>query len=288
MSYISVPSSFILEATRDQWGSTATLWDPSPKHAYGWNARVPGSDTPKPIDVVGYSEKKYGQDWRVVLTHMGPDGWAWFNPFREAWQLQPVLLIAREFRWEAAQVNWGIQNLEANVRYVRDWYRSQLGKSFRILDRTQIIDCGKSAQSLIDLARSSAEPGKRFDFLYWCRDTYAASVRRTSPNILYVIATLTGNHPDEDYGAAATSNYCAVSSFASSVKIDPAAPTAAMKRIAYALGHEGGHCLGLPHPDAALPDAPRSIMLWGEPPAAIFIAQEKQLLANSPYLFQES
>lgn len=287
--YTTIPRSFLESAARAQWGGSATLVQTS-QHAYGWGAKVPGKAEAQPIDLHGYSERCYGASRQVVLNHLGAEGWAWFE--ESGYTFQPVLIFGSEWRWDIGAVQWGVDNFWTNLCFMQTWLQQQLGKTFRLAERPQLIDCGRSSADLIALARSTAEPNKRFDLLGWVRQAYSAQVRPSSRTV-YMVATFTGNSPGEDFGAAGDcpGNFCAVSSFASSVKID-ATLTEVMTRLAYAITHEGLHTQGLPHsPYDGLSDAQKtlngsSVMLWGRPGAGgILLPAEKQQLQSSPYFF---
>lgn len=285
--YISFSQHYMNECAKWQYNDSGACAINENNHAYGWEALL-SDGSKRGLNLQAFTDAKFGgshKNWRVILTNMGKDGWWFHNPFNQDWVIQPVLFVDSKFAWDTAAVNKATSCYENNLKYVQAWLKEQMGKTFSIASRTQLVIVNEGEDFLLNLARSTSQDGKRFDMLYWCRDKLNSEYKRTNPNMIYSMALFTGDHPAEDYGAGAVSNYSAVSSMNTSVRINPDAMTQIMSQVAYGVGHELFHCFGLPHPDESHGENwQSSIMYWGKPPNAHLTHIEKSRIKNNQYL----
>lgn len=256
-------------------------------HAWGWRARKPHDSTQYGLNLQQYYNDIYGSNWRVIQTGLTSNDWAVHNPYRIEcdYTVQPVIIMPAEMAGHQIAVGAAIRRYEANWRFCQGWVREQLGRTFQLLSKTQLVIVPATAQELLDLARSTQMPDQRFEMLYKMRNWTENQHKRTNPNIKYAMALHTGEHPAEDYGSAAIANYLALSSDNTSIAIDPALTEYSHRRAAYDMIHELFHTLGLGHTDSTQGENWRqSIMYQGNPPRAIITDFERQKLMNSPFL----
>lgn len=255
-------------------------------HAYDWKVRTMDGQL-KGLDIQGYADRHYGGNWRSVLVGVGKNGWKWYNPFKDNWLLQPVLMVAKGIGRDIEAVEQGKENLRINAEYAQAWYREKLGKTFSLSPHTILAICPDDIDKVLHLARSTKEKATRFALLdYHKRILYQRLGNRVNSNIIYACASFTGYHPNEDFGSAAQGNVFALSSDNTSLTIDPDNWTKATRRAAYDFIHESGHSKGLSH-STEHDDGPgykKSIMYSGEPPTAILLPREREFLLNHPMM----
>jgi hypothetical protein len=276
-----------LQVAKQQYGKRAELWD-TPSHAYGWHARLQGDPSRYDLDIHGFVRTKFGKNWCVVQSSFEGYGWRRFDPFDAAhdWAILPVILVARDQIGDEAAIGRATQTYRHNIAGMAEWYASRLGRTFKLLE-PQLFASPRTTAEWYAIYMDQRD---RSDLWKACQEEVLASYsRRTNANIIYVVTQYCGDTPLWDYDAAGGSFgagfVAVVSSFACCQRYDPTIVGSTLdKTVIYALGHEVGHCLGLPHPDDKEPGAGQSIMLWGRPPDAIFLAQERERLLTSPYL----
>lgn len=269
----------------DQYGPGATA-ECSGDHAYDWHARTLDGQK-KSLDLQGYADRHYGGNWRAVLVGVGRNDWKWYNPFKDNWLVQPVLMVARGIGQDVAAVERGKERLRINAEYAQAWYREKLGKTFSLSPHSIIAICPDDVEAVLKIARSTKGKAKRFDLLDYHKGVlYACLGNRVNSNIIYACASFTGYHPKEDFGSAAQGNVFALSSDNTSLTINPHNWTRETRRAAYDFIHENSHSLGLSH-STEYDDGPnywQSIMYQGEPPSAILLPREKEFLTNHPMI----
>lgn len=288
--YITISESFILQAARHFYGSTATLW-PNDGHAFKWAAKKPNDNTRYSIDLQSYSQKSileggagYSADWRVVLTGLHKEGWAWFNPFQQNYQVIPLIQVAQDFIWNSAsELNAARDNFAHNVRKVSEFYKGQIGSDFIVHDPMMMYS-GRSSQKWYDIYQQCTKAETRFMLYDVVRaDIETAFARRINSNLIFVTTQYCGNQPTWDWGAAGGGNVSVVSAFACCHRYNPDTAGQWEQTVAYAIGHEVGHCFGLPHSDPKLDTTGKALMLRGFPPNAIFLDNEKTILKNNAF-----
>jgi hypothetical protein len=285
--YKGIDDQVYLKAAQRQYGSDTTLW-PNAGHAYQWHAKRPANEQRYPINLQGYSDSLYSQNWRITMAE-GVDkyAWRWLNTFSLDWAVLPVMFVAADVIWEVQAVKDAAARWARNLEWTSDWYASKLeGKRFRVC-KPQVISDRGTAADIQKLYLSSMAPDKRF--LPWetCHKNYnSAMAGRVNANLIYAITHYAGPQADWDYAAAGGGPYLFVSSFATLHDLsnfytltDPTKQT-----LAYAIAHEIGHCFGLGHTESQLAaDWQQSIMQASRPPAAILADYERKRLLNNPF-----
>lgn len=277
MSYTQIGENFITLAARDQYGSSATITN-TDGHAYGWKAVVNGQH--KSIDLHGYSAKRYGSDYRVLLTDLSKWGWKWFNPFQNDFKVCPILFIPADQCRSIEIVRTIALNFLKNINHPKDFYFSKLGKTFTVLDQVQLIICYEDSKWFEDLSKLSLVDGHRFDYLNQCRVLYENSIKRVNPDIIYVASVYCGNRTDLGDGAAAVSRFIMLPPNNCVLSINPEK----YDLVNYAVSHEIGHGLGLHHPAQDVPERKTYLMGGGVPPYAKFLDYEVDKLKTSQFL----
>jgi len=285
--YIQIGYSVILEAARWAYGPTTELWPNDTHHAYGWAAKKPGDTRRYPVDLKGWCRAKYGADWQVVQTGFDEWGWQFFHPYRQDWQVVPVILFAKDtLSRPIAELNGAAETFHQNCLRVADWYEGQ-GVGRLTVMRPTLFGSDKTAVEWQQLYMDQAD---RYDSWKVCQaDLLRFYGNRINSNLIYVCTQYCGATADWDYDAAGGGWLTFVSSFATlpANLYDPAAPTPRAQTVAYAIGHELGHCLGLQHTDASMGNASgiqNAIMQRGMPPLAVLVPYEKDRLATNPFL----
>jgi hypothetical protein len=275
----------VLAAARRQYGPTTELWpNPAPGHAYSWQAKKPNDSTRYSIDLQPWCSAAYGADTRVVQSSF--DGWKRFNPYAYDWHVLPVVLVATDRFWDAAAIQQGVANFRHNLACVADWYQTQIGKSLRLLEPQ--LFCGRrTSKEWYDLYVNQTD---RYDLWKACDEELVRLYgNRLNANILYVVTQYCGYTPEWDWDAAGGMMHigrgflAVVSSFATSWRFENGSAPTWDETVLYALGHEMGHCLGLPHTPDTQAGWDRSIMRRGMPLSAILTAEEKAKLATNPF-----
>lgn len=254
-------------------------------HAYGWKAVIPSGEK-RSLDLQGYYNTKH-PGYIVIHTSLKPSGWAVTNPKDSAndYLIQPVVIISDDQTWNVATVQHGIDTYRRNWETIQRWTKGKLGRTIRLASQTQLVIRPETSQQLLDLARSTSNDGNRFDLFLRLKDWTQQRYSVTNPRIIYACALYTGNHPEEDYGAAANQNWVALSSCNTSWQIDDQKWDPKSSRVAYGMAHELFHCFDLPHPDASHGEGwQQSLMYWGQPPGAGFTTKELVTIGKTRYL----
>lgn len=288
MDYIPFHPGYMQQCAEWLYGPTAKAMNTT-GHAYGWYAKLPNGKE-CPLDLQGYADAMFGgvnKNWRVILTNLGADGWWFHNPYNNDYIMQPVMIVPHELG-NIPLINRATGRYESNWRYVRKWLKqANDGRTFTQANRTQLVMVPYTAEQLRQMARDTAQDGKRFDLLWWARKELLNRYKRINPNIIYACALYTGeNDQAEDYGSGSDmGNTLVLSSDNTAIQINDPPMIANHKRAAYDMAHEYLHCLGLHHTDESQgADWKHSIMIWGEPDEAILTDYEKNKLRPSPHL----
>lgn len=286
-------NDFPNEMCRYWYGNQATFWPQTGNgHIWDWAAKKPNDPARYGLNFQQFSDacRPYGKNWRIV-PGFAADGRSpldqyslrYFHPYSWDWHVLPIVLVASNHNRDNEGVRLGCENYLHNLNAVSDWYSSQLGKGFRIL-RPIAIPTQISVSGWKTIYDDTADRG---DLLWRCRDLVAKYFdNRINSNIIYAMTQYNGYAPDWDYDAAASSNFCTVSSFATNWKFYPGTSSPMDETVMYALAHELGHCFGLGHTEQAMAageDWAKSVMLWGKPNDAIFVKYEKDRLKSSPF-----
>lgn len=270
-----------------QYGPQAGVWE-MPNHAYGWAARKPNDNNRYPLDLHAYTKAIYGGDCRVVQRNFGGAGWARFYPLDKAhdWTILPVILVASDQIMDVPGINVAIENYRYNVGVMADWYQSQLGKRLTILE-PQLFGNWRNSDQWLQIYKDQTD---RYDLWNLCQqEVVEAYGKRINPNIIYLVTQYCGLHPDWDWDAAGgpmSTGFgflSVVSAFACCWKFQPNTPSPYDETVIYAMGHEVGHCFGLPHTSSDQPGWQNSIMQRGMLPTAILTDVEKSRLQTSPF-----
>lgn len=293
--YRGISDQTYLDAAKLQYGSDTVLW-PNGGHAYQWHARRPGNEQRYPINLQGYSDTKYSQNWRITLAE-GVDkyAWRWLNTFEHDWVVLPVMFCAADFIWEIPAISEAAARWANNLVWTSDWYASKLGKRFKVC-KTQVIPDKRTSKQIADLYnQSKTYPGmtdqqyQTARFLPWrsCMDDYNAHMKgRVNGNVIYAFTHYAGPAADWDFAAAGGGPYLFVSSFATVHDLSNFYVINDQRKqtLAYAIAHEIGHCFGLGHTESTLAaDWDQSIMQAARPPAAIFASYERERLLKNPF-----
>jgi len=279
VTYISISQNFITDTARWQYNNAALNIENTTGHAYGWKAILPNGQRGS-INIHGYSETRYGTDWRVLLTDLGPDGWKHFNPYNNDFTVCPILFVPADFYRAIDPVRRAAQTLLGNVRHSRDWYKKVLGKTFAVLDQVQLMICNAPSSYYVGLSELSNVEGHRFDYLNECRAQYETQVKRINPDIIYVASAYCGENPEFGAGAAAVSRFIMLPPNNCIIPINPLK----YDLVNYAISHEIGHGLGLSHPAQDVPERKTYLMGGGVPPTAKFLDYEIEKLNASLFL----
>ncbi len=284
---LTIGSGFILEAAKAQYGVYTELWPNTMDHVFGWQAKRPNDSTRYSINIHGYSEQKYGANWRVIQQGFNQWGWAWFNPYDTAndYYILPVVFVASDHLWNVNNIHSGRDTYLHNAYHAMEWYRTQMsGKAPRIMYPHLFPSTLTSEQ----WRQMFVDQTNRFDtWDFMGRELRRVYNNRLNPNIIYACTAYCGPNGDWNYDAAGGGNWTSASSNCTLHRYAPTG-TQAQKTPAYVLIHEVGHCLGLPHTDRSLGDATgieRAVMLNNTPPECVLVPYEKQRLTNSPFLF---
>lgn len=287
---IRIPEDFILRAARSQHGAQATLW-PNDGHAFKWAAKKPGDETRYGIDLQAYSQKPvaeggagYSADWRVTLAGMGKGDWAWFNPFQQNYEIVPFIQVAQDFIWSSAdELNKARDNFHHNVKQVAEFYRQKVGSYLTVHDPLMAYS-NRSSQKWYDIYQQCTKAETRFMLYDVVRQDIETMLgRRINSNLIFVTAQYCGNQPTWDWGAAGGGWLCVVSAFACCHRYNASTAGQWEQTVAYAIGHEMGHCFGLPHTDPKQDSTGLALMQRGFPPNAIFTQQELTNLRNNAF-----
>lgn len=271
-----------------QYGPQAGVW-PNDAHAYNWKAHKPSDLGKYDLDIHAHTKAIYGGDCRVVQRNFGAAGWARFYPFDPAcdYSIIPVVLVASDQVWGAAAINVAIDNYRHNVGVMADWYKAQTNREFKVLE-PQLFGNWRNSDQWLQIYKDQTD---RYDLWKLCQaELFAAYGNRINPNAIYLVTQFCGAHPDWDWDAAGgpmSTGFgflAVVSAFACCWKYRPDTPSPYDETVIYAMGHEVGHCLGLPHTPSSQPGWEKSIMQRGMLPGAEFTQEEVIRLKTSPYL----
>jgi len=299
--YLGINEDVYLAAARWQYGPSATLW-PNPGHAYQWNARIPNNMTRLPINLQGYSDANFSQNWRVVMAE-GVDkyAWRWFNTYNPdpgksvEWKVLPVVFVTRDQIWNISEVGAAASRWAHNLQAVSAWYLAKLGKAFKVC-RPQIIPDSKDMLGLRSHYEASKttegmtpEQYQKARYLPWdtaVSDYKAHMAQRVNTNVIYAMTHFAGLAADWDFAAAGGGPWLYVSSFATVHTLTDLLTVSnpRLQTLGYAIAHEIGHCFGLGHTDSQLAgNWQQSIMQAAKPPHAVLCDYEKQRLLNNPF-----
>lgn len=280
--YIGIGDTHFLEAARWQYGSDTQLW-PNDGHAYQWHAKRPLNQQRYPINLQGWSDSRYSQNYRVVMAE-GVDRHAWrfFNTYSRDWLVVPVVYVAADHIWNMPECKAAASTWANNLQVVSEWYRGQLGKGFQVC-RPQVVPDYRNTAQIWNLYQSSKTDDTSSPARYLPWDTaindYKAHMRgRINTNLIYAFTHYAGPSAAWDFAAAGGGAYLFVSSFGT-VERAQDNPT-----LFYATAHEIGHCFGLGHTEHTLASNwQQSVMQAARPPQAILCEYEKQRLLNNPF-----
>lgn len=293
--YIGIADQTYLDAARWQHGQNATLW-PNDGHAYQWQAKRPNDQARYGINLQGWSDSKYSQNYRIILAE-GVDkyAWRWLNTYSLDWAVLPVVFVPTDLIWRTQEVGAAASRWAHNLLRVSEWYQSKLGKKYRVC-KPQVVPDSRSRSGVWDLYQSSITTGtetpeqyseKRYKPWRTVIDDYYAHMRnRVNTNLIYAFTHYTGTDTDWDYAAAGGGANLFVSSFATTHTLPDLATVTDPRQqtLAYAIAHEIGHCFGLGHTEHTLAaNWQQSVMQAARPPQAILCEYEKQRLLNNPF-----
>jgi hypothetical protein len=294
--YIGISDQTYLDAARWQHGQSTQLW-PNDGHAYQWNAKKPNDSTKYGINLQGYSDSKYSQNYRIVMAE-GVDkyAWRWLNTYSLDWAVLPVVFVASDLIWRTQEVGVAASRWAHNLQRVSDWYGSKLGKQFRVC-KPQVVPDSRSRSDIYNLYQSSKTSEgmtpAQYDqsrYLPWrtaIADYQSHMRNRVNTNLIYAFTHYTGTDTDWDFAAAGGGSYLFVSSFATTHTLPDLATVSDPRQqtLAYAVAHEIGHCFELGHTEQQFADNwQQSIMQAARPPGAILCDYERsRLLNNHPF-----
>jgi hypothetical protein len=215
-----------------------------------------------------------------------------------AHQVVPIVILASEYAdaktdlRKKAEVAAGVENFLSVNRYVREWYRHPVGRTY-LLAPAKIAFSKLTAQEWLDLSESSVVAENRFDFVWRAFEIVEPDVRE---DCRYSVTVFAGNEPEAWLGAAAAGNVAVVPPRAASVRcpvftsdnhppIDERSADAA-----YALAHELGHAFGLPDSAEVFTDESHyrdSFMHAAKPPQMGMLAEDRKRLRESPFFIGE-
>lgn len=267
------------------WGPTRTS-----EHLWSWRA-VAAGQPPQNIDLKRAVNRQCGPDYKLV--HIGAHAYDWraFAPMINNYYVVPVLQIAADFFYDIAAVRQALANYNSGIASIREFYRLQTGKTFRLLPpicqytpitATQWYDLAQL--SLFDSHRA-AYGDKSIELL---KSGFGGVM---NPHLIYLVTQFCGPNP-----ASKISPYGAINR--GNISIVPATACLEERTVSdkndfhalYAIGHELGHAFGLPHSDMITPRPDNygdSLMLWGwnGRDNAILLDSEKAKLLQTPYFF---
>lgn len=293
--YMGIGDQFYLDAAVKQYGSGTTLW-PNSGHAYQWNAKRPNNEQRYPIGLQAYSDSKYASNWRVTMAE-GVDkyAWRWLNTDLWSYHVIPVMFVASDWIWQVNEVGAAASRWAHNLQRVSDWYKSQLGKGFRVC-RPQVVGDVRTVNQIWQMYQDSrtfdgmtSEQFQNARYLPWntaIKDYNAHMGGKVNQKVIYAFTHFAGPNADWDFAAAGGGAYLFVSSFATCHTLpDLNSPMdSRLQTVAYATAHEIGHCFDLRHTDQSLaPNWQQSIMQAARPPGAILCEYEKQKLITNPF-----
>lgn len=278
----------MLAIARWQYGPIATL-HPYPAHAWGWAAKLPGSDTKLGLNLQGYVDYKFGNTTRVVMKGMGPNDWACFKVLDTDYVVQPVTVLAKEAVWDVQKVKDAVDIYFHNVCAMSDWYATQLGRGYKVLQPV-VIPGTRTIQDWYNILVDQAD---RYDLYKACQQELSRYYGgKLNENIVYAVTQFCGDKPTWDADAAGgrlanePGYQAVVSAFACCHRYALDNPSEQDNVVAYCLAHELGHCFGLPHTDPVNGDArgiEKAVMIRNYPPDAILVPYEKVRLDSSPF-----
>lgn len=288
-SFIQIGGTFHKEMAQYFYGSNADVWPNSPPgHIHDWAGRLPNNKRRLPLNFQQFSDAKmpYGANWRIVANY-GDDGKSpldsysmrYFNPYNWDWHIVPIIQVASDYWRENEKIRIAADNYLHNLKVVSDWYKSQVGQGFRLL-RPIIICSQRNRTQWKDIYVANTD---RYDLWKICSDDLRSYFsHRVNPNIIYCVTQFCGPDAVWDYDAAGGGGIMVVSSFSTTMKYYPNTTDQTDNTILYAMGHEIGHNLGMPHSEG--PDKYKSIMYTAKPPEAILLQYEiEKLKSNSPF-----
>jgi len=293
--YIGIGDQTYLDAARWQYGQGTTLW-PNAGHAYQWHCQKPLNQQKYPIDLQGYSDSRYSQNWRIVMAE-GVDkyAWRWLNTYTIDWQVLPVVFVATDWIWDIQAVGAAASKWAHNLQRVSDWYGSKLGKQFRVC-KPQVMADTRSVQQVWQMYQDSktyngmtSQQYQAARYLPWntVLNDYKNGMRqRVNTNVIYACTHFAGPEADWDFAAAGGGSFLFVSSFATVHTLPDLATVSDTRQqtLAYAIAHEIGHCFGLGHTEQQYAaDWQQSIMQAARPPQAILCDYEKARLLKNPF-----
>lgn len=213
-------------------------------------------------------------------------------------QVVPIIILASEYAEsktdirKMAEVAVGAENFLSVNRYVREWYRHHVGKTY-MLAPTKIAFSNMTTKEWLDLSELSVVDENRFDFVERAFEIVKPVVRK---ECRYSVTIFAGDEPDAWLGAAAPENVAVVPPRAASVRcpvftsdnnppIDERSADAA-----YAVAHELGHTFGLPDSAEVYEDKNYyrySFMHAAKPPHMGMLAEDRKRLIESPFFVRE-
>lgn len=260
------------------------------EHLWQWKAEAPSRPS-LDIDLQRAATRQCGPDYKVIHTGIHAYDWAAFAPVLTNYYIVPVMQIAADMFYDIAAVRQALENFNSGIASVREFYRLQTGKTFRLLPPIcQYTPL--TALQWYDLAQLSLYDSHRAEYgdkaIELLRSGFGGAM---NTNLIYLVTQFCGPNPTSrisPYGAINRGN----------ISIVPATACLEERTVSdkndfpalYAIGHELGHAFGLPHSDMINPRPDNygdSLMLWGwnGRDKAILLDSEKQKLLQTPYFF---
>ena len=239
-------------------------------HLWSWKP-YPGT-ADQNLDLQWAVNNQYGSDYRIIHKGVHKDDWKAFAPNLNNYYVLPVLQVASDYFFDIEGVKQALLNLNSLTASIREFYRLQVGKTFRLLE--PICQYSElNSQQWYDLAQLSLYDSHRAEYgdkaIATLKDRFGQVM---NPNLIYLVTQFCGFNPAKiankisPYGAINRGNISVIPATACLEQRTTTDPNDF--NSLFACGHELGHAFGLPHTDQnsvdkLTPGWGNSIMQWG-------------------------